>query len=61
MSNPHSLVSENPVVMLVRMCAECDTPIVEVPAGKRGWYCVGCGFYPSMEDTYMLKVEVKPA
>lgn len=58
MSNPHSVISECPSMIYVRHCAECDTPLIEVPLGERGWYCVHCLFFPSMQDTYLRKTKV---
>ena len=38
----------------VLCCAECETPLTFESGG--GARCVPCGYYPSMQDTFIKKV-----
>ena len=40
----------------VLCCAECDTilGVIEFNGLPRSTYCLGCGFTPSMQDTFFI-------
>ena len=40
---------------LVLCCTECKEPVVLTPRG--GYYCVGCDYAPSMQDTFFRDVQ----
>ncbi len=45
----------------VLCCEECDKPLAVTESDRgRGSYCIGCGYHPSMQDTFFQPFPIAP-